>query len=59
MGKANKLYVSAADPQAGSSVISLGMLGALKRKVDSIGFFKPVGMGMGNDAKSKVSRSRV
>ncbi len=48
MGKANKLYVSAADPHAGSSVISLGMLGALKRKVDRIGFFKPVGMGMGN-----------
>jgi len=48
MDKANKLYVFAADPHAGSSVISLGMLGALKQKVDRIGFFKPVGMGMGN-----------
>jgi len=48
MAKANKLYVSAADPHAGSSIIVLGLLGALDRKVDRIGFFKPVGLGKNN-----------
>lgn len=48
MAKANKLYISATDPHAGSSIITLGVLGALKRRVDRIGFFKPVGRGAGN-----------
>jgi len=48
MAKGNKLYVSAADSNAGSSVVVLGMLGALKRRVERIGFFKPVGRGTSN-----------
>ena len=48
MAKTNKLYVSASNPDAGSSIITLGVLGALKRRVDRIGFFKPVVRGAGN-----------
>ena len=45
MAKANKIYITAADPNAGSSVVALGALGVLRRTVDRIGFFKPVGEG--------------
>lgn len=48
MGKANKIYICAADPNAGSSVIALGVLGTLSRAVDRVGFFKPVGEGPGD-----------
>ncbi|MCK4660468.1 MAG: phosphate acetyltransferase [Phycisphaerae bacterium] len=42
---ADKIYISAADAHAGSSVIALGLVGMLSRIVDRIGFFKPVGDG--------------
>ena len=48
MANGNKLYVSAADANAGSSVVVLGILGALQQRVDRVGFFKPVGRGTSN-----------
>ena len=48
MAKVNKIYISGADPHAGTSVVALGMFGALSRIVDRIGFFKPVGDGPGD-----------
>ncbi|MFH0982244.1 MAG: phosphate acetyltransferase, partial [Planctomycetota bacterium] len=56
MAKANKIYVSAADPHAGTSVITLGLVSTLGRMVDRIGFFKPVGEGPG-DADVAVMKS--
>ena len=48
MAKTNKVYVSASDPNAGSSVIVLSLLGALSKRVGRIGFFKPVSRGKEN-----------
>jgi len=48
MAKADKLYISAADPNAGSSVVALGLLAALSQMVERTGFFKPVGEGAGD-----------
>lgn len=42
---ADKIYVSATDAHAGSSVVALGLVGILSRAVDRVGFFKPVGGG--------------
>lgn len=53
---ADKIYISAADSHAGSSVVSLGVLGLLSRIVDQIGFFKPVGRGS-KDADVAVLKS--
>jgi len=53
---ADKIYICAADAHAGSSVVSLGLLGMLSRIVDRIGFFKPVGRGA-QDADVAVLKS--
>ncbi len=56
MAKVNKLYICGADPHAGTSVVTLGVVSALSRMVDRIGFFKPVGEGAG-DADVAVVKS--
>lgn len=38
-----KLYVSATRQNDGKTIVSLGLLGALKRKFDRVGYIKPVG----------------
>ena len=53
---ADKIYISAADAHAGSSVVALGLLGMLDQIADRVGFFKPVGGGV-TDADVAVMKS--
>jgi len=45
MADSRKIYVAGVTPGAGSSVVALGLLGSVERRVSKVGFFKPVGEG--------------
>ena len=51
MSTINKIFVSAINPHAGSSVVVLGLLDMLSQRLENPGFFKPVGDGNGEGDK--------
>ncbi len=52
MGKS--LFICGIDQGAGSSVVALGLFGALRKAVKEIGFFKPVGGGAGDKSVAVI-----
>ncbi len=42
MAKAKSIYVFGTEPQAGKSVVLLGMMELLSRHVQKLGFFRPL-----------------
>ena len=39
---ANSLYLTATEPRSGKSAVALGVMEMLLRKIDRVGFFRPV-----------------
>ena len=55
----NSLYVAAIEPASGKSLVVLGIAELLSRRVDKLGFFRPVTMGEdGHDEDIDLIRSR-
>ncbi len=56
---ARNLYVTAMEPQSGKSVVTLGMMELLSRRVNRLGFFRPiVPSGHDHDPQIELIRSR-
>lgn len=51
------LYLAALQPRAGKSLVALGILELLSRRVDDIGYFRPVAVGP-NDHRIALMRDR-
>ncbi|MEA2479999.1 MAG: phosphate acetyltransferase, partial [Thermoleophilaceae bacterium] len=55
----SNVYISALEPQSGKSIVSLGLMETLSRKVDRLGFFRPViSGGAAPDSQIELLRGR-
>jgi phosphate acetyltransferase len=56
---AQNLYITAMEPQSGKSVVALGVMELLSRRVERLGFFRPIVPSGGEpDAQVELLRSR-
>ncbi|NQU04828.1 MAG: phosphate acetyltransferase [Calditrichaeota bacterium] len=53
------LYISSTEPRSGKSVVAVGLMKLLQRRVDKIGFIKPIGNAVGDTLDEDVELIRI